>query len=110
MNWDTVKGDWKQFRGKVREQWGKLTDDDLKVIEGNREQLREIIRKEVFVSNVRCEIPGKNMYTTSKHTKIYVKNNYEYHKVHSKELLLTVNYCIPFPLSIYSLCKMFIIL
>jgi len=26
MNWDTVKGDWKQFSGKVKEQWGKLTD------------------------------------------------------------------------------------
>lgn len=44
--------------------------------EGNREQLREIIEKEVFVSNVRCEIPGKDLYTTSKYTKIYVKNNY----------------------------------
>jgi uncharacterized protein YjbJ (UPF0337 family) len=28
MNWDRVKGDWKQFKGKVKEKWGKLTDDD----------------------------------------------------------------------------------
>ena len=27
MNWDTVKGDWKQFSGKVKQQWGKLTDE-----------------------------------------------------------------------------------
>ncbi len=31
MNWDTVKGDWKQFRGKVKEAWGKLTDQELDV-------------------------------------------------------------------------------
>ena len=29
MNWDQVKGNWKQFRGKVKEQWGHLTDDEL---------------------------------------------------------------------------------
>ena len=39
MNWDTVKGDWKQFSGKVKEQWGKLNDDELTQINGNREQL-----------------------------------------------------------------------
>lgn len=39
MNHDTVEGNWKQFKGKVKEQWGKLTDDDLDVIDGKREQL-----------------------------------------------------------------------
>lgn len=39
MNWDQVEGKWKQFRGRVQEQWGKLTDDDLTRIEGNRDQL-----------------------------------------------------------------------
>jgi uncharacterized protein YjbJ (UPF0337 family) len=39
MNWDTVKGDWKQFSGKAKAQWGKLTDDELTQINGNREQL-----------------------------------------------------------------------
>jgi uncharacterized protein YjbJ (UPF0337 family) len=39
MNWDTVKGDWKQFKGKVKEKWGKLTDDDLTAVEGRRDQL-----------------------------------------------------------------------
>ena len=29
MNWDQVKGNWKQFTGKAKENWGKLTDDDL---------------------------------------------------------------------------------
>ena len=39
MNWDRVEGNWKQFSGKVKEKWGKLTDDDLTVIEGNKDQL-----------------------------------------------------------------------
>ena len=37
MNWDQVKGNWKQVKGKVREQWGRLTDDDLDKVEGRRE-------------------------------------------------------------------------
>lgn len=39
MNQDTFEGNWKQFRGKVKEEWGKLTDDDLDVIAGKRDQL-----------------------------------------------------------------------
>jgi uncharacterized protein YjbJ (UPF0337 family) len=39
MNWDRVEGNWKIFKGKAKTQWGKLTDDDLDVIEGDREQL-----------------------------------------------------------------------
>jgi uncharacterized protein YjbJ (UPF0337 family) len=39
MNWDRVEGNWKAFKGRVREQWGKLTDDDLDVIAGKQEQL-----------------------------------------------------------------------
>jgi uncharacterized protein YjbJ (UPF0337 family) len=39
MNWDTIKGNWKQAQGTVKEKWGKLTDDDLTVIDGKRDQL-----------------------------------------------------------------------
>ena len=39
MNEDRTEGNWKQFKGKVKEQWGKLTDDDLDVIAGRRDQL-----------------------------------------------------------------------
>ena len=38
MNEDRIKGNWKQFTGKVQEQWGKLTNDDFDVIDGKREQ------------------------------------------------------------------------
>ena len=39
MNEDSVKGSWLEFKGKVKEQWGKLTDDDLDVIAGKRDQM-----------------------------------------------------------------------
>ncbi|MGH7559529.1 MAG: CsbD family protein [Gemmatimonadales bacterium] len=39
MNRDWLEGNWRQARGKVRERWGKLTDDELDVIAGRRDQL-----------------------------------------------------------------------
>jgi uncharacterized protein YjbJ (UPF0337 family) len=39
MNWDQIEGQWKNFKGKVREQWGKLTDDDLESIAGKKDRL-----------------------------------------------------------------------
>jgi len=39
MNWDRIEGNWKQFKGTAKAQWGKLTDDQLDVIAGKREHL-----------------------------------------------------------------------
>lgn len=39
MNWDRIEGNWRQFKGKAIEQWGKLTDDDFDQMDGRREQL-----------------------------------------------------------------------
>ena len=39
-NW--VEGNWKEMKGKVKEQWGKLTDDDLDVIAGKQDQLEAL--------------------------------------------------------------------
>jgi uncharacterized protein YjbJ (UPF0337 family) len=39
MNWSRIEGNWKRVKGKVRQQWGKLTDDDIDVINGKREEL-----------------------------------------------------------------------
>ena len=38
MNWDQVKGNWKQFVGKAKTKWGKLTDDDWKVVGGKKDE------------------------------------------------------------------------
>ena len=42
---DRIKGNWTQLKGKVKEQWGKLTDDDLDVIAGKRDQLEGKIQE-----------------------------------------------------------------
>lgn len=39
MNWDRIEGNWKQMVGQARQRWGKLTDDDLDVVSGKREEL-----------------------------------------------------------------------
>lgn len=39
MNWDEIEGQWKEIRGEAKRQWGKLTEDDLARIEGNRDKL-----------------------------------------------------------------------
>ena len=39
MNWDQIQGKWKQVKGSARQQWGKLTDDDLDMIAGERDKL-----------------------------------------------------------------------
>ena len=39
MNWDRIEGNWKEFKGKAKQQWGKLTDDDLAFVNGKREEL-----------------------------------------------------------------------
>ena len=45
MNWDRVEGNWKQFKGRVKDKWGNLTDDDLERAAGNRDQLEGLIQK-----------------------------------------------------------------
>ena len=45
MDWNRIEGNWKQFTGKVKEQWGKLTDDDLTEINGKRDQLEGKIQQ-----------------------------------------------------------------
>ena len=40
MNSDQMKGNWKQFVGKAKEKWGRLTNDDFQVVEGKRDQAR----------------------------------------------------------------------
>jgi uncharacterized protein YjbJ (UPF0337 family) len=55
MNQDIFEGNWKQFKGKVKEQWGKLTDDDLDVIAGKRDQLVGRIQERYGVARDEAE-------------------------------------------------------
>ena len=45
MDWNRVEGNWKQIKGAVKEQWGKLTDDDITAINGSREKLEGKIQE-----------------------------------------------------------------
>jgi uncharacterized protein YjbJ (UPF0337 family) len=45
MNWDRIEGNWKTVSGQAKQQWGKLTDDDLTVIKGRREELEGTLQK-----------------------------------------------------------------
>ncbi len=55
MNWDTIEGNWKQLKGKVHEQWGRLTDDSIDVIEGKRERLAGKIQETYGVTKDETE-------------------------------------------------------
>lgn len=55
MNWDIVKGNWKQFRGEVKTQWGKLTDDHLDVIDGKRIELMGKIQEAYGITKDEAE-------------------------------------------------------
>jgi uncharacterized protein YjbJ (UPF0337 family) len=50
MNEDKIKGQWKQLAGKLKARWGKLTDDDLEVAEGNSEYLAGKIQERYGVA------------------------------------------------------------
>jgi uncharacterized protein YjbJ (UPF0337 family) len=45
MNWDRIEGNWKEFKGKAQQQWGKLTADELDQIAGRREELEGKLQK-----------------------------------------------------------------
>jgi uncharacterized protein YjbJ (UPF0337 family) len=45
MDWNRVEGNWKQMKGAVKQQWGKLTDDDLTQINGSQEKLEGILQE-----------------------------------------------------------------
>jgi uncharacterized protein YjbJ (UPF0337 family) len=55
MNWDQVKGEWKQLTGKVKEKWGKLTDDDLTTAAGHRDQLVGLLQKRYGLAKEKAE-------------------------------------------------------
>ena len=55
MNWDIIKGNWTQFKGKVKEQWGKLTDDDLARMDGNRDQLVGALQEKYGIAKDEAE-------------------------------------------------------
>lgn len=60
MNSDVFQGKWEQMKGKVQQQWGKLTNDDLDVIEGNRKELVGRIQERYGYAREQAENEVKN--------------------------------------------------
>lgn len=55
MNWDRIEGNWKQVKGLAKQKWGKLTDDELDVIAGKRDQLAGRIQETYGVAKEDAE-------------------------------------------------------
>jgi uncharacterized protein YjbJ (UPF0337 family) len=55
MNWDMIEGNWKQFKGQARQQWGKLTDDELDQVQGQREELVGRIQEKYGIARDEAE-------------------------------------------------------
>ncbi|MEZ5756316.1 MAG: CsbD family protein [Paracoccaceae bacterium] len=55
MNWDQVEGKWLQLKGQAKEKWGQLTDDDLDVAAGKRDQLAGKIQQRYGLAKEEAE-------------------------------------------------------
>lgn len=55
MNWDRIEGNWKQVKGKFKERWGRITDDQLDVIAGKREQLVGVVQESYGIARDEAE-------------------------------------------------------
>jgi uncharacterized protein YjbJ (UPF0337 family) len=55
MNEDVLKGKWKEIKGGVKEKWGKLTDDDLTRVEGNKEILLGLLQQKYGYAKEKAE-------------------------------------------------------
>ena len=70
MNQDRIQGRWRQIKGKVKEQWGRLTDDDLDVIAGRREQLLGRIQQRHGVAREEAERQVRAFEQTHPHQRL----------------------------------------
>lgn len=55
MNKDRIQGKWKQLAGTLKEKWGKLTDDDLSIVEGNSEYLAGKLQERYGIAREEAE-------------------------------------------------------
>ena len=69
MNWDQIEGNWEQFKGKVREKWGRLTSDDLDMIKGRQEQLSGRLQERYGIAREEAEREIKEFLAAAKDSK-----------------------------------------
>ena len=64
MNQDRIEGNWEQFKGKVKESWGKLTDDDISLINGKRQQFLGKVQETYGIAQDEAEKTLKELETS----------------------------------------------
>ncbi|RPJ54279.1 MAG: CsbD family protein [Acidobacteria bacterium] len=64
MNRDTLLGNWKQIKGKVKEKWGKFTDDELDQLEGKRDQIIGKLQEKYGYTRDRAEMEYNEFEST----------------------------------------------
>jgi uncharacterized protein YjbJ (UPF0337 family) len=70
MNSDQMEGQWKQMKGKVKEKWGKLTDSDLDVIAGKRDQFLGKLQERYGLTREQAEHDLKDWERSQGHSKV----------------------------------------
>jgi uncharacterized protein YjbJ (UPF0337 family) len=75
MNWSTMQGNWKEAKGKVKTQWGKLTDDDLTQVEGNKDRLIGVIQQKYGLARDKAEAQLEEFLSADESTLGKVKEN-----------------------------------
>jgi uncharacterized protein YjbJ (UPF0337 family) len=82
MNSDQLKGKWKQMKGSVKERWGKLTDDDLEVINGQQDQLIGTIQERYGIAREAAQKQVDEWNATlARQSDVEDKRDYERRKV-----------------------------
>lgn len=64
MNMDQIKGDWRQVKGKIKQKWAKLTDDDLTLVEGRAEELAGVLQKRYGIAKEEAERQCSEFYSS----------------------------------------------
>ena len=60
MNWERISGNWAHWKGRVRERWGRLSDDQLSIVAGRREQLAGRIQEAYGLTREEADRQLKN--------------------------------------------------
>lgn len=55
MNWDIVQGNWTQWKGRLKEKWGDLTDDDLQMLDGKKDQIAGKLQERYGIAREEAE-------------------------------------------------------
>ncbi len=66
MKEDILKGKWSELSGEAKKKWGKLTDDDLMVISGNKEKMVGVLQKKYGYSKEKAEEESKSFFEKHK--------------------------------------------